>query len=355
MFLFSVWRTDSDERSLVARSFVSSFQLFLPSGDVTTSTVEMIIVIRDLLDGSTEFVMPSIVVESDFQSINRLIDDLQNNVDQLSNNQFVQILSTQNQNMVNQILTAVSQTTNDLNEQALNQALSSNSDLSIDIENMMCLFSIIQSRWNTSRYSCSLVFDKYKNHARGSTLNFKFCLTNYWFFVFIDFYRDKQNSYDWVHNKVEWRSYTSRIFDQICCWSTDNQQGKYSNAIWYLIGIDKISQWIDAFDSGTSITVFFHRHLMYVFEFIEFQTSSIDKCSTLASFLHGWKDEISFEQMHNIVSSLFQTTSNIETVLRKHIEFVDWKSTTEMFLWILGRQCSTPRSKSNAQSRLFES
>lgn len=127
MFFFSVWQTDQNERNFVARSFVSSLQLFLPPGDATRSTLEMIIVIRDLLDGSTEFRMPSVVVESDFQSVNTLIDDLQHDVGQLSNNQFVQILSSENQNMVNQILTAVSQTANDLSEQALNEALSSKS------------------------------------------------------------------------------------------------------------------------------------------------------------------------------------------------------------------------------------
>jgi hypothetical protein len=127
-FLFRiilVWTTDVTQRVLVAFSSISTFQVRLPSGDNQTSLLNMAAFIQDTLDCSAEFDMPPISVIVDTDDITNLINVLGNSSNQASSNQFVQILSSGNQNAVGQVVTSLSQQFNTMNAGAVSDAVSS--------------------------------------------------------------------------------------------------------------------------------------------------------------------------------------------------------------------------------------
>jgi len=110
---------------MVAYSSVYNFQVYLPGGNSQTSLLNLVVFIRDFVDGITEFNIFSISVTVDTAEINDLMNVVQNSSSQGSNNQFVQLLSSGNQNVVGQIGTSLSQVFNNMNSKNVDNAVSS--------------------------------------------------------------------------------------------------------------------------------------------------------------------------------------------------------------------------------------
>jgi hypothetical protein len=110
---------------MIGYSSVSSFQVRLPSGNDQTSLINLIINIRDTKDCVTEFNISSVYVLTNSPSISDLINTVDNSLNMIINNPIVQLLATQNQNTVGQIITSFSIEFNKLNNQSLNKAVSS--------------------------------------------------------------------------------------------------------------------------------------------------------------------------------------------------------------------------------------
>ncbi|CAF4160578.1 unnamed protein product, partial [Adineta steineri] len=109
-----MWTTDQRERMMIAFSQVPSFQVYLPVG-----LLHMMIYIRDSLDCITEFNMSSINVTTDFDTINDLINNIQNS----TTNPLVRILVGGNQNLVGQVIISVSQQFNKMNIENIDNAV----------------------------------------------------------------------------------------------------------------------------------------------------------------------------------------------------------------------------------------
>ncbi|CAF0758584.1 unnamed protein product [Adineta steineri] len=119
------WTTDVSQKLMIAYSSVSYFQVRLPSGDNQTSLLNITISIRDLLDCVVEVNMSSVHVIVDYITTNDLLTSLQSSSSVLTNNLIVQLLSSGNQNIVGQIITAISQQFNQMNSENIDQAISS--------------------------------------------------------------------------------------------------------------------------------------------------------------------------------------------------------------------------------------
>lgn len=114
---------------MIAFSSVSNFQVQLPAGDDQTSLLNLIIDIRDQLDCITEYNISSVTVIPDSEGINDLMNNIQSSSNSINNNPIVRLLASGNQNTVGQILTSLSQQFNKMNNQSLNQAVSSKSSI----------------------------------------------------------------------------------------------------------------------------------------------------------------------------------------------------------------------------------
>ncbi|CAF1500386.1 unnamed protein product, partial [Adineta steineri] len=119
------WTTDPTQKTMIVCSPASNFQVRLPAGDNQTSLVNIIIVIRDLLDCTTQFNISSIRVIVNLADITDFITVLQAPSTQTNNNQFVQLLSSKNQNAIGQVVTSLSQQFNQMNTGSVNNAVSS--------------------------------------------------------------------------------------------------------------------------------------------------------------------------------------------------------------------------------------
>jgi hypothetical protein len=121
-FFWLGWTSEISTKTIIAYSSISTFQVRLPAGDNQTSLLYLIISIRDQLDGITEYNLSSVIVRLDLQELNNFINDIEH----LSNtNSIVQLLASENQNIVGQIITSFSQQLNQMNNQNINQAVSS--------------------------------------------------------------------------------------------------------------------------------------------------------------------------------------------------------------------------------------
>ncbi len=121
MFLMIGWSTDSTDQVMLAFSFVSTIQLLLPATNDNTSLLNIVVYIRDTYDCAKQFNISSILVESDLTGIESLLGNSQNS----TNNAFVQMLNSGNQNAVSQVLTSISKQSNQINNQAIQTALAS--------------------------------------------------------------------------------------------------------------------------------------------------------------------------------------------------------------------------------------
>jgi hypothetical protein len=112
---------------IVAFSPVPTFQIRLPPGDDQTSLLHIIVHIRDILDCITELNMSSVSVIPDSVGIADLINDIQSSSGGITTNSIVQLLASENQNIVGQVITSLSQQFNKMNIESLDKAVSSKS------------------------------------------------------------------------------------------------------------------------------------------------------------------------------------------------------------------------------------
>jgi hypothetical protein len=116
---------------MIAFSTVSDFQVRLPSGDNQTSLLNVAIYIRDILDCLTVVNMSSVSVITDSVIINDLINNIQSSSSAITNNPLVQLLSSENQNTVGQVLISLSQQFNTMNNANIDKAASGKYDPSV--------------------------------------------------------------------------------------------------------------------------------------------------------------------------------------------------------------------------------
>jgi hypothetical protein len=111
------WTTNPSDRVMLAFSWESEIQLVLPSTNDNTSLLNIVAYISDTYDCVTEFNMSSVLVEADLSAI----DSLQNS----TNNAFIQMLASGNQNRISQVITSISQQLNQINNLAIETAVGS--------------------------------------------------------------------------------------------------------------------------------------------------------------------------------------------------------------------------------------
>ncbi len=111
---------------MLASTIVSSSQLRLPTGRDNTSSVNVVVHIRDMLNGVTQFNMQSVLVVPDSAAIATLVNVLQqSNVEAINTNPIIRLLAGGNQNTVGQVLTSLSQVFNENNIQSVQTAVAS--------------------------------------------------------------------------------------------------------------------------------------------------------------------------------------------------------------------------------------
>jgi hypothetical protein len=112
---------------IIAFSALPTFQIRLPAGDDQTSLLHLIINIRDTLDCITELNISSVSVIPDSVGIANLINDIQGPSGGITTNPIIQLLASENQNIVGQVIASLSQQFNKMNSENLNAAVSSKS------------------------------------------------------------------------------------------------------------------------------------------------------------------------------------------------------------------------------------
>ena len=111
-----VWEDDPLKLTFVAFSLISQFDVRFPSGKLN-----LIVHIRDMADCLTSFNLSLVEIQSDLT----LIENLISHFDQSNENPLTEYLSSGNQNIVGQILNSASQQLNSINNQTIEQAISS--------------------------------------------------------------------------------------------------------------------------------------------------------------------------------------------------------------------------------------
>ena len=124
--MIEAWTTDSSKLVMLASTTVSNSQLQLPAGSDNTSSVNVVVHIRDMLDCATEFDMQSVVVVADLASIGTLVNVVQqSSIGAINTNPIIQVLAGGNPNTVGQVLTSLSQVFNEMNSQNVETAVAS--------------------------------------------------------------------------------------------------------------------------------------------------------------------------------------------------------------------------------------
>ncbi len=124
--MIEAWTTDSSEQVMLASTIVSSSQLRLPPGSDNMSSVNMVVHIRDMLNGVTQFDMQSVVVVPDVAGISTLVNVLQqSSTATINTNPIIQLLADGNQNTVGQVITSLSQVFNEMNSRNVETAVAS--------------------------------------------------------------------------------------------------------------------------------------------------------------------------------------------------------------------------------------
>ena len=118
------WTNNPSKRTIVAYSLNSQFEVRLPTGDARTSELNLLVTIRDQLDCVAEYHLASVYVQADSESIQNLITTFQSpsSTDNIIQNPIVQLLSSGDQNTVGQVIGAVSQEFNKMNEKSVDEA-----------------------------------------------------------------------------------------------------------------------------------------------------------------------------------------------------------------------------------------
>jgi hypothetical protein len=114
---YSLYRTSrSAERTMIAFSSVSTFQVQLPGGNEPTFSLALVIYIRDTRDCITEWNLTSIVVRPDFTALDALINQFED--------PFTLQLAHGNQNRIGQVISSLSQQLNEMNTRNIDNAVS---------------------------------------------------------------------------------------------------------------------------------------------------------------------------------------------------------------------------------------
>lgn len=108
---------------LIAFSSTPTFTVRLPIGDEITSVVRSVILVRDKFYSVKEANLTEVLVKSDLSVIDQLMEDFQ--APSRMTNSWIQLLSTENQNTVGQLLTSFSQMLSQINAQLINETISS--------------------------------------------------------------------------------------------------------------------------------------------------------------------------------------------------------------------------------------
>ncbi|CAF1672869.1 unnamed protein product, partial [Adineta ricciae] len=118
-----VWDKDPTEQMIIAYSTVPMFKVLLPAGNNQTTLLHLTVYIRDQMDCTTVLNLSSVSVIPDTVAIINLINDIQSSSNRITTNSIIQLLASENQNLVGQVLTSVSQQLNQMNDESLDQAV----------------------------------------------------------------------------------------------------------------------------------------------------------------------------------------------------------------------------------------
>jgi hypothetical protein len=113
---------------MIAFSALLTFHIRLPAGDDLTNVLHLIIFIRDTLECIAQANISSISVVPDTAGIASLIKNFQTSSSEIIANPIIQLLASENQNTVAQIITSLSQQFNKMNSESIENAVSSNND-----------------------------------------------------------------------------------------------------------------------------------------------------------------------------------------------------------------------------------
>ncbi len=100
-------------------------------GDGNSSLLNLVVSVRDMLDCATELDLPTISVVPDISSVTTLIAILQtagqsfNNNNELTSNPYLQILNSDNQNTISQLLISLAEILNMMAQQNIQTAIAS--------------------------------------------------------------------------------------------------------------------------------------------------------------------------------------------------------------------------------------
>ncbi|CAF4146964.1 unnamed protein product, partial [Adineta steineri] len=118
------WTTDISQRTIIAFSSEYNFQVRLPAGDNETSLLNLVVYVRDLLNSVTQVNISAVSVIADLAIINDLIDKITDSSSTITNDPIVRLLSSGNQNVVGQMIIALSQELNQMSSENLDKAIS---------------------------------------------------------------------------------------------------------------------------------------------------------------------------------------------------------------------------------------
>ena len=166
---------------IIGFSSYPKIEVRLPVGNGNQSLIHIIASIRDKRDCVKEFNLSSVIVTiGDSQELTNLIENIQNSNNEMNNNPFIRILSSGNQNQVDQIIRSLSQQFNQINSQSQQNAIESQFILHTNISFHLIFYSLkdgisavdilvsplntrpSQSSVSDHRYSSSLLFDLIK-------------------------------------------------------------------------------------------------------------------------------------------------------------------------------------------------
>ena len=125
-FLSLVRMIDESEILMIAFTLIPNIQLQLPAGNDNTSSLNLVVRIRDTLNCITEYNLTSVTVLPDTVQINDFIRSLQASNNAANGNSIVRALTSGNQNVVGQLIISLSQIFNQMNTQSLQNTISSN-------------------------------------------------------------------------------------------------------------------------------------------------------------------------------------------------------------------------------------
>ncbi len=115
------WKTDRSKLIIIAFSPISTFDVQLPADN----DLHLVIHIRDLLDCITEYNISSMTILPDFTTNLELIDTFRESRNKIQDNELIQILSSGNQNQIVQMINLFSQVFDQINNQTIEKAISS--------------------------------------------------------------------------------------------------------------------------------------------------------------------------------------------------------------------------------------